>query len=101
MRVIKRAPLDEFARKHSQAKKPLESWLKIAKEENWNNFTEVKNHFGTADFVGDNRIVFNIGGNKYRLVVHANFRTKTFFVKFIGTHKEYDKIDVATVRIES
>ena len=99
MRIIKRAPLDQFARKHPKAKTALETWIAVTKEAKWKDFTEVRQHFGTADIVEDNRIIFNIGGNKYRLVVHANFRTQTLFVKFIGTHTEYDKIDVATVRI--
>lgn len=64
----------------------------------WNRPADVKRLFGpTVDFVGDNRVIFNIGGNKYRIVVHVAYRFKRVLIKFVGTHKEYDRIDPETV----
>ena len=64
---------------------------------NWNKLADVKETFSDIDFVGNDRYVFNIGGNKYRLVAMIHFSTRTVYIRFIGTHKEYDKIDCSTI----
>lgn len=72
-------------------------WFKICKRASWNNFNEVRKIYPTADVVGDDRMVFNIKGNKYRLIARFSFRYKAIQVKWIGTHAEYDTLDVRKV----
>lgn len=70
------------------------SYVTIA---NWSNLSEIRETYNDVDFVGNDRYVFNIGGNKYRLVAMIHFSTRTLYIRFIGTHKEYDKIDCTTI----
>lgn len=98
MRVIAKRTLKEFWAKHPDAKGPLEAWHAEVKTSSWRNPAQVRARYRSADNVGDNRMVFNIGGNKYRLVVHFNYEYQIADIKFVGTHREYDKIDVETVR---
>ncbi len=72
-------------------------WHAIVSKASWANFAELKATFGTADMIGDSRVIFNIGGNKYRLVARISFAYGRVMVKFIGTHKDYDDIDLETV----
>ncbi len=74
----------------------LKAWYAIAKEASWEHFAEVREQFGNASAVGD-RVVFNIAGNKYRLVAYINYDFHTIYVRFIGTHAEYDEVDVRNV----
>ncbi|NYZ13881.1 type II toxin-antitoxin system HigB family toxin [Azospirillum sp. RWY-5-1] len=98
MQIIARRTLKLFWRRHPQAKAPLETWYSQVAHAEWQEPTDVKREFGaTVDFVGDNRVIFDIGGNKYRLIVHIAYRYKRVLVKFVGTHKEYDKTDPETV----
>jgi mRNA interferase HigB len=98
MRVIALRTLREFWQRHPQAETPLRTWRKIVNKFEWNGPADVKAAFGrNVDFVGDNRVIFDIGGNKFRLVVHMAYPFKTALVKFIGTHKEYDAINPETV----
>lgn len=97
MNVISRKVLAEFYKGHADAKEPLETWYRVSKKAVWKNFNEVQSAYPTADVVGDDRMVFNIKGNKYRLVVRFSFRYKAIQVKWIGTHTEYDDIDVLEV----
>lgn len=75
----------------------LKSWYQEVRKAEWKTPNEVKKQYRSASIVADNRIVFNICGNKYRLVVRVNYKSQWVFVRFVGTHKEYDKIDVTTV----
>jgi len=95
MNVIARKTLVEFySRTNRQdAKGPLEAWFYEAKNAEWETPSDIKEHYGSASILRNNRVVFNIGGNKYRLVVRVNYNSKTVFIRFIGTHKEYDNID--------
>ncbi len=86
--------LREYWKLHKDSEQPLRSWYDIAKKEKWMNFNEIKSQFRNASIVGNNKVVFNIKGNNYRLVVKVDFSWKIMFVKFIGTHGEYNKIDV-------
>ncbi|MGN6849652.1 MAG: type II toxin-antitoxin system HigB family toxin [Sphingomicrobium sp.] len=74
----------------------LKAWYAMAKEASWEHFAQLKQQFGSASAVGD-RVVFNIGGNKYRLVTYINYEFHTIYVRFVGTHREYDEVDVANV----
>lgn len=79
------------------SEQPLRSWYQEARQAEWKNPNEVKEQFRSASIVGNNRIVFNICGNKYRLVVKINYAAQWVFIRFVGTHNEYDKIDVTTI----
>ncbi|MFZ5572183.1 MAG: type II toxin-antitoxin system HigB family toxin [Thermodesulfobacteriota bacterium] len=99
MHVISRKKLVEFysqAGRHD-AKGQLEAWYHEAKHAQWASSADVKAQYRSASILGDNRVVFNIAGNKYRLVVKINYSSKTVFVRFIDTHKEYDKVDAEAI----
>jgi len=76
---------------------PLISWYNEVKKSDWANFSELKLSFNSADAVGNDRYVFNIKGNKYRIIALIIFKVRTVFILFIGTHKEYDKIGARRV----
>jgi mRNA interferase HigB len=97
MHVISRRPLREFAGKHPRAKGQLDLWFAEASRAEWASFGDVKATYGSADVVGGNRVIFNIGGNKFRLVVKMAYKCGTVFVRFVGTHDAYDKIDPETI----
>ena len=98
MQIIARRTLKQFWEHHPNAELPLRLWYARVKAAQWSNPADVKNGFGgSVDFVGDNRIIFNIGGNKFRLIVHVAYAYGRVLVKFIGTHKEYDAINAETV----
>jgi mRNA interferase HigB len=98
MQVIARRTLRLFWERQRRAEMPLRAWYAVVAKAEWRNTQDVKEMFGAAaDFVGDNRIIFNIGGNKYRLVVHVAYRFKRVLIKFVGTHDEYDRIDPESV----
>ena len=98
MQVIAKRTLRLFWERHPQAEGPLRSWHATVNRAVWNGPADVKRAFGAnVDFIRDNRIVFDIGGNKYRAVVHVAYRFKRVLVKFVGTHAEYDRIDAGTV----
>jgi len=99
MHVISRKTLKAFYARPGceDAEGPLEAWFYEAKHADWQTPADIKAKYGSASFLKDNRVVFNIGGNKYRLVVKINYPTKTVFVRFVGTHKEYDQIDAEVI----
>ncbi len=98
MQIISTRRLRDFWRVHAGAENPLRAWAKIVSHASWETPQNVKHRFGTAvDILGDNRVVFDIGGNKYRLIVHVSYRRKLVLVKFIGTHADYDRINAETV----
>ena len=97
MRVIARRPLREFWKRHPAAQQPLKAWFAEVQAADWRDTAAIKRRYRHARFVSDNRVIFNIGGNKYRLVVHVNFDFGIVYIKFIGTHAEYDRIDPETI----
>jgi mRNA interferase HigB len=99
MRVISKRTLREFWERRPQAEKPLTSWYKLVSKAAWTQPSDIKDAFGTnVDFVGDNRVIFDIGGNKYRLIVYVAYHPfYRVLVKFVGTHEEYDQVDAETV----
>ena len=97
LRVIAKRTLREYWELHPECEQHLKTWYETARKANWKNSNEVKQTYRSASVVGNNRIVFNIKGNAYRLVVKFNFDRGWAFIRFIGTHKEYDKIDVLTI----
>jgi mRNA interferase HigB len=90
MQIIKRGALEQFWREHADAKASLESWYAVVRRANWETPAEMKRVYGTADLVGS-RTVFNIAGNRYRLIARVNYQTQRVFVLYILTHAEYDK----------
>ena len=97
MRIIARRTLREFWERHASAEQPLKAWFAEASRAAWATPQDIKNAYRHASFVGDNRVIFNIGGNHYRLVTHVNYDFGIVYIKFIGTHAEYDKINPETV----
>lgn len=96
MRVISRPILIKFWTKHPDSETPLKLWFKKIEQAKWKNINELKADFPTADYVGNDRIVFDIKGNKYRIIVLVFFTGQKMFIRFVGTHAEYDKIDATT-----
>lgn len=92
MRIFTKKTIQEYWKKHPDCELQLLTWYKVVKHVNWKSFEEIKSVFNSADYVGNNRVVFNIKGNAYRLVAKFNFEKSWVFVRFIGTHAEYDKI---------
>ena len=98
MQIIAKRTLIRFWEKHPQAERPLRAWYGLVDKALWTGPADVKAMFGTTvDFVADNRLVFDVGGNKFRLVVHVAYAYRRVLIKFVGTHQEYDRIDVETV----
>ena len=92
MRIIKRSALVQFWSKHPDAKSSLESWYAVVRVATWRTPADLKNIYPNADFVG-RRTVFNIGGNKYRLIARVNYTARRIFVLYLLTHAEYDRGD--------
>ena len=92
MVIIAKAFITIFAQKHPGSKVALNSWYRIVREVDWRNFNDVRNTFGSVDAVGNDRFVFNIKGNDYRLIAMIFFSKRTVYIRFIGTHAEYDKL---------
>ena len=92
MVIIAKTFINIFAQKHPASKAAMNSWYQIVKEADWGNFNDVKNTFGSVDAVGNDRYVFNIKGNDYRLIAMIFFDKRTVYIRFIGTHAEYDKL---------
>jgi mRNA interferase HigB len=97
MRIIAKKTLREFWERHRNAEEPLLAWYREALKEDWDTPARVKAKYRNASIVGDNRVVFNIKGNHYRLVVKINYPARIVYVRFVGTHVEYDAIDVEEV----
>ena len=97
MRIIARRTLREFWAQHGEAKGQLEAWYAEVKHATWKTPLEVKAQYPQASIVGGDRVVFDIRHNKYRLVVHVKYEFETVYIRFIGTHAEYDRIDVKEI----
>ena len=99
MRIIARKALKEFYQRPDclGAKGPLEAWYYETKKAEWKSSMDIKEKYSSASILKGSRVVFNIGGNKYRLVVKINFPAQIVFIRFIGTHKEYDQINAEEI----
>jgi len=97
MRVISKRTLQEFWGTHPEAISPLTGWYTEAIKASWQSPQDIKSQYKTASFLRDNRVVFNMGGNKYRLVVKINYPFSTVYIRFVGIHAEYDKINAEEV----
>ena len=97
MRVISRKTLKDFWEKHADAEQPLKAWFHETKTAHWKSFKDIKTRYRSADVLPGNRVIFNLKGNTYRLVVLLHYNTGIVFIRFIGTHADYDKIDATTI----
>lgn len=100
MKIIAIATLRDFWTANPDAEQPLKAWVDEAKKANWTTPAEIKEQYRTASILKNRRVVFNIAGNKYRLIVAIAYQRGHIFVKFLGTHKQYDAIDAETVSLE-
>ena len=97
MKVIAVSTLKRFWARHPDAAQPLKAWYDEAKHACWATPQDIKRHYASASFVGNNRVVFNIKGNDYRLIVAMAYRFGAVYIKFVGTHAQYNRVDAATV----
>jgi mRNA interferase HigB len=99
LRLIKIKTLRDFwsQPEYRDSEQPLKSWYAIARKADWATPGDVKSQFGNASIIGDNRVVFNMGGNKYRLIVKLNYPYRVGYIRFIGTHRQYDPIDAEAI----
>lgn len=97
MRIISRRVLREFWEKHPDASVPLQTWFHDVAHATWNTPADIKTTYKNASFVANNRVVFNIKGNHYRIVVVVVYRHGVVYIRFVGTHEEYDRVDVTTI----
>jgi mRNA interferase HigB len=91
MKVLGRDKLLKFSQKHANAKKALDAWFDEAEDAEWNTPQDIKDRHNSADFLSDNRVIFNIKGNHYRLVVKVRYQNGLAVIEWVGTHSEYDK----------
>jgi len=82
---------------HRDAEQPLRTWVRVVRAASWSDPVAIKKVFNSADVLGDGRVVFDIGGNKYRLITWVNFKHGVVYVRFIGSHRDYDNVDAHTV----
>ncbi|MUP45260.1 type II toxin-antitoxin system HigB family toxin [Gramella sp. BOM4] len=92
-RIISKKALRNFWERYPDSEQYLKTWYEIAKSSNWKSPTDIKATFANASILKKSRVVFNIKGNSYRLIVKFNFERKWAFIRFVGTHSEYDNID--------
>jgi mRNA interferase HigB len=97
MRIIARGTLSKYWEHHPETEQPLRAWFHDTLKANWKTPNDIKNVYKNASILGDNRVVFNIKANAYRLIVKVHYNTGRVYVRFIGTHQEYDKIDAETI----
>lgn len=99
MHVITKGALQAYWQRpgREDSEEPLRAWYAEGKRAAWTGPADIKTRYRSASIIGDNRVVFNIGGNKHRLVVHVNYEIGIVLIKFVGSHEEYDAIEAATV----
>ncbi|WP_146907452.1 type II toxin-antitoxin system HigB family toxin [Arenimonas daejeonensis] len=97
MRIISVGTLRHFWARHPEAEQALRAWHDEARHAAWQSPQDIRERYASASFVGSNRVVFNIKGNQYRLVIAVAWRFQAVYIKFVGRHADYDRIDAATV----
>jgi len=100
MRIIAKSTLREFYEIHNDCETAINEWYNTVIKENWNTANDLKLKFKNASIINNTRVVFNIKGNSYRLLVDVNYIFKLVFIVWFGTHSEYDKINVKTIKYE-
>ncbi|HMN30359.1 MAG TPA: type II toxin-antitoxin system HigB family toxin [Caldilineaceae bacterium] len=97
MRVIAKSTLRTFWQLHPDAEEALQAWYDDTERAVWRTPSSIRATYASASFLSDNRIVFNIRGNRYRLIVHIHYKTQIIYIRFVGTHAEYDRINALTI----
>lgn len=97
MIVVSKAVLRDFAKKYPEAAVSVFKWYDVVYSSDWKNFSEMKNSFNSVDAVGNDRYVFDLKGNHFRLIALIIFKVRTVFILFVGTHSDYDQLDASTV----
>jgi len=97
MRIIARRTLRVFWDQHVDSRQALQAWYHDVKRAKWTTPDHIKAEYRNASFVGNNRVIFNIKGNRYRIVVAVKYQQEIVYIRFVGLHKDYDKIDAATI----
>lgn len=97
MRLIALSTLKTFWAQHGDARQPLLAWYRQVKDAVWQNPTDVQTDFGKVSILRDGRVVFNIAGNKYRLIAWINYPYRVVYIRFIGSHRQYDQIDAQSI----
>lgn len=97
MRIFNRSAVEHYGRQHAVAREALRAWYMDAAQAQWQSPDELKRQFPKASVIANNRVVFNIAGNAFRLIVSFNYKFQAGYIKFFGTHAEYDRIDAVTV----
>ena len=95
MVVISKPVLKKFFERIPVATQPVLRWYDLVKQADWSDFAELKQAFPSVDYVGKDLYVFNVGGNKYRIIARIIFNVRTIYIRFIGTHKEYDQVKLS------
>jgi mRNA interferase HigB len=101
MVILAKSTLKAFIGSYPDSENSLDNWYEITKQNDWKNFNEMKKSFNSVDLVRNDRYVFNIKGNHYRLITLILFKVRTVFILFIGTHKEYDLVDAGTITFQN
>lgn len=97
MRIIARELLEDFAKRHADARGPLLAWFREVEKEDWDSPIKVRDRYPRSSIVGKDRVVFRIKGNAYRLIVRVNYPYRAVVIRFIGTHDECDRIDAREI----
>ncbi|HIK11415.1 MAG TPA: type II toxin-antitoxin system HigB family toxin [Oscillatoriaceae cyanobacterium M33_DOE_052] len=97
MRIIARSTLRDFWQLHADAEQPLKAWFQDVRCTEWTSPADIKAIYANASILPNNRVVFNIKGNDYRLIVHVRYDIGIVFIRFVGTHQEYDQVDAANI----
>ncbi|MCZ4223950.1 type II toxin-antitoxin system HigB family toxin [Pedobacter rhodius] len=97
MVILIKKTLSLFAEKYPSSAIPLNNWYEITKKADWNKFADIKKSFNSVDYIGNDRYVFNIKGNDFRIIAMIFFDKRTIYIRFVGTHSEYDKVDCSTI----
>ena len=97
MRIISRKALRLFWERHPDAEQALRAWYHDAQQASWQSPDNIRQVYATASIIANNRVVFNIRGNNYRLIVAINYPYQIIYIRFVGTHAEYDRVDAATI----
>ena len=97
MRIIAKKTLREFWEKHTDVRQALQAWYADIQKANWKSPADIKNEYQNASFLANNRVVFNIKGNQYRIIVVIQYEYSIVYIRFVGRHAEYDRIDATKV----
>ncbi len=101
MVVISKSILKAFIHQHPDAENAINDWYEKTKKSDWKHFAEIKTTFNTTDSVGNDRYVFDIKGNQYRLIALIIFSVRTVFILFVGTHSEYNQVNASTIKFKN